>query len=126
MRPVGAEERAALGRCLGAGVTPVQGLRRIPGAGREVRHSEAGQRIAAGSGHGLRSVFARPAGIAGTATRHRQPHGGGKRPAGCHHYRVRPEDHAAGRGGAGDRASPDRPVGDAATARQDHRTADGG
>lgn len=33
--------------------------------------------------------------------------------------------HATGRGGAGDRASPDRPVGDAATARQNYRAADG-
>ena len=37
VRAVGAEERAALGRYLGARLAPVQGLRRIPGAGREVR-----------------------------------------------------------------------------------------
>jgi hypothetical protein len=38
VRPVGAEERAALRRHLGAGFAPVQGLRGLPGAGREVRH----------------------------------------------------------------------------------------
>lgn len=63
--------------------------------------------------------------VAGTAAYNCQPDGGGQRPTGCHHHRVRPENHATGRGGAGLRTSPDRPVGDAATALQDHRTADG-
>ena len=35
VRLVGAEKRAAIGRCLGSGFTPVQGLRRVPGAGRK-------------------------------------------------------------------------------------------
>lgn len=70
--------------------------------------------------------YLRTAGIAGTAACHCQLHGCGQQSAGRHHYRVRLEDHAAGRGGAGDRASPDRPAGDAAAAaRQHHRTLDG-
>jgi hypothetical protein len=56
VRAVGAEERAALGRHLGAGFAPVQGLRGLPGAAREVRQPQAGQRIAAGRGHRLRPV----------------------------------------------------------------------
>jgi hypothetical protein len=56
VRAVGAEERAALGRHLGAGLAPVQGLRGLPGAAREIRQPQAGQRIAAGRGHRLRPV----------------------------------------------------------------------
>ena len=40
---------------------------------------QAGQRIAAGRGHRLRPVPARPADAAGNAACHRQPHGGGQR-----------------------------------------------
>ncbi len=56
VRAVGAEERAALRRHLGAGLAPVQGLRGLPGAAREIRQPQAGQRIAAGRGHRLRPV----------------------------------------------------------------------
>ena len=40
MRAVGIEERAALGRRMGARLAPVQRLRRILGASREVHHPE--------------------------------------------------------------------------------------
>jgi hypothetical protein len=56
VRAVGAEERAALRRHLGARLAPVQGLRGLPGAAREIRQPQAGQRIAAGRGHRLRPV----------------------------------------------------------------------
>ena len=38
------------------GVAPVQGLRGLPSAAREVRQPQAGQRIAAGRGYRLRPV----------------------------------------------------------------------
>ncbi len=41
MRAVGDEERVAFRRHLGAGVAPVQGLRGLPGAAREIRQPQA-------------------------------------------------------------------------------------
>jgi hypothetical protein len=70
--------------------------------------------------------YLRALGVAGSATCHGQPHGGGQRAAGRHHHRVGLEDHAAGCGGARHRAGIDRPDGHDSAARQDHRTADGG
>ncbi|WP_407204795.1 hypothetical protein [Enterobacter hormaechei] len=49
-------KNAALRRHLGARLAPVQGLRGLPGAAREIRQPQAGQRIAAGRGHRLRPV----------------------------------------------------------------------
>jgi Transposase. len=105
------------------GLTPVQGLRGLLGAAREIRQPQAVQRIAAGRDHRLRPVPARPADTVGSTARHGQPHGGGQRPAGCHHHRVGPEDHTARRSGARHRAGADRPDGHDPAARQDHRTA---
>ncbi|CAB5628486.1 Uncharacterised protein [Pseudomonas putida] len=126
MRAVGDEERVAFRRHLGAGVAPVQGLRGLPGAAREIRQPQAGQRIAAGRGHRLQPVPERPADAAGNTACHRQPYGDGQRAAGRHHHRVRLEDHAARRGGTRHRPSADRPDGNDPAARQDHRTAAGG
>ncbi len=126
VRAVGDEERVAFRRHLGAGVAPVQGLRGLPGAAREIRQPQAGQRIAAGRGHRLQPVPERPADAAGNTACHRQPYGDGQRAAGRHHHRVRLEDHAARRGGTRHRPSADRPDGNDPAARQDHRTAAGG
>jgi hypothetical protein len=126
VRAIGDEERAALRRHLGAGVAPVQGLRGLPGAAREIRPPQAGQRIAAGRGHRLRPVPARPADAAGNTACHRQPNGAGQRAAGRHHHGVGPEDHAARRGSARHRTGPDRPDRNDPAARQDHRITAGG
>ncbi|SWY69209.1 transposase TnpA, Tn21 [Klebsiella pneumoniae] len=58
VRAVRVEELPALGRHLGAGFTPVQGLRGLPGTAREVHQPQAVQRIAAGRGHRLRTISA--------------------------------------------------------------------
>lgn len=51
VRAVATEEFAALRRHLGARLAPVQGLRGLPCAARDIRQPQAGQRIAAGRGH---------------------------------------------------------------------------
>ncbi|WP_420796786.1 hypothetical protein [Alcaligenes faecalis] len=81
----------------------VQGSRRfkdfgLPGTA-EVHQPQAVQRIAAGRGLDCEQYLHERLTLL-EAQRHRQPHGGSQRPAGCHHHRVGLEDHAAGCGGA--------------------------
>ena len=106
-------------------VAPVQGLRRVPGYGREVRPAQTGRRTAAGGGGRLRRVPGRATPVARTAARRRRPHGAGQRTTRRDHHRVRLEGHTAGQLGARRSRHPDAAGLRVAAARQDHRTADG-
>ena len=123
VRAVRVEELPALGRHLGAGFTPVQGLRGLPGTAREVHQPKQSSELPLAVATDCEQYLHERLTLleAQLATVNRMAAANDLPDAIITESGF--EDHAAGCGGARHRAGADRPDSHGPAARQDHRTA---